>query len=298
MVDAESEDSGTGGSGTRDRLTDVVELVNHETRAAILVALADRHREAPRHPALRFSELRERVGHDDPGNFNYHLQRLTGELVERTDDGYELSEVGHRFVGTLLSGKYDPDVELAVPDVEFECLVCGGVAAVAYADGTFRVECEGDHSLRVDVSPSVVTDRSVETAVNVALAKGQFETRLTIEGFCPLCGGRTSGGLETSDFEHADALYAAVCERCGVWVQNTAGGCVLDHPAVVSLCYDHGLDVREDAHEVLTDHVGPAEVREEDPLRVEVVVSVGDDAVVLELDETAEVVDVTEDVET
>lgn len=292
------DDRGTGerpsDAETSDRLTDAVELVSHETRAEILIALANRHRESPRNPTLQFSDLRERVGHDDPGNFNYHLQRLTGELVEGTDGGYELSDVGHQLVGALLSERYDPEAELERLDADLSCILCDRTTTVSYANGLLWVECEGDHSLTMNVGPEVLTDHSVGEAVNVALWKSQLEMRLTIEGLCPVCDGQMSGGLDAERYDEPPVFYEAVCDRCGLSHRHVVGGCVLDHPVVVSLCYDHGLDVREDAQEILSEHVGQAEVLDEDPLRVEVDVSVGDEAVTLELDEDGEAVRVEE----
>lgn len=278
-----------------ERLTDAVELVSHEARAEMLVALANRHREAPQEPTLGFAELRKRVGHDDPGNFNYHLQRLTDGLVEKTDEGYELSDVGHQLVGALLSERYDPETELQLPDAELSCVLCDRTATPSYVDGMLRVECAGPHSLAMNVGPEVLTDRRVEAAVNVALWKSQLETRLTVEGICPVCDGATHGGLEPGRGDEEPAVvYRAVCDRCGCSYRHVVGGCVLDHPAVVSLCYDHGLDVREDAQQVLADHVGTPAVLDDDPMRVAVEVSVGGDALTLELDETAAVVSVDE----
>lgn len=277
-----------------DRLTDAVELVSHETRARILVVLAIQQREAPRNSTLRFSELRARVGHEDPGNFNYHLKRLMDGLVRQTETGYRLSDVGHRFVAALLSGQYDPDLTLELPGVETLCLLCDSMADVSYADGTLRVDCESGHSFRGDVGPDIVTGHPVEEALDIALLMSQFDTRLVIDGICPSCNGQTSGGLEPTEKDERPVIYTATCNRCGLLLRNTVGGCVLDHPAVVSLCYEHGLDVREDVWEIMTHHVGVPSLLNDDPIRVEIEVSINDDTLVLGLDQAAQVVRVNE----
>ncbi|WP_436927806.1 winged helix-turn-helix domain-containing protein [Halosimplex amylolyticum] len=77
-------------------VTDTFTLLSDETRVRILAALADADREA-----VCFSDLRGRVGMADSGQFNYHLDRLRGDLVAKTDDGYALTEAG-RAVARLL----------------------------------------------------------------------------------------------------------------------------------------------------------------------------------------------------
>ncbi|QAU14020.1 hypothetical protein EKH57_15640 [Halorubrum sp. BOL3-1] len=85
-----------------------LDLLSHDVWADILAALADRISERPHGETLRFAELRKRIGHDDPGNFNYHLKRLVGTFVEKTDEGYRLSDIGQRLVAVCRSGRFDP----------------------------------------------------------------------------------------------------------------------------------------------------------------------------------------------
>lgn len=75
-----------------ETVTDTFTLLSDETRVRIVLALD----EAPDDRPLRFSELRSAVGVRDGGRFNYHLDRLCGRLVEKTDDGYALSREGER----------------------------------------------------------------------------------------------------------------------------------------------------------------------------------------------------------
>jgi hypothetical protein len=48
--------------------------------------------------AVSFSELRDRVGTRDSGQFNYHLDQLTGHFIRATDSGYELRGSDHNNV--------------------------------------------------------------------------------------------------------------------------------------------------------------------------------------------------------
>jgi DNA-binding transcriptional ArsR family regulator len=76
--------------------TDAFALLSDETRVSILQSLAAAEASPEDPDALSFSELRTRVGVRDGGLFNYHLRKLRGQFVEKTDDGYRLTTEGRR----------------------------------------------------------------------------------------------------------------------------------------------------------------------------------------------------------
>lgn len=86
---APGAESGTHGDPAA--VTDTFTLLSDETRVRIVLALYDASEEA-----VRFSDLRSRVGVRDGGRFNYHLDRLRGHLVEKTGAGYALTDAGER----------------------------------------------------------------------------------------------------------------------------------------------------------------------------------------------------------
>lgn len=266
-----------------------VRLVSHEVRSAILVALARHQQESSPGEPLGFTELRRRVGHDDPGNFNYHLKKLVGNLVRKTDDGYLLSDVGHHYVALLVSGRLDPDVTREFPDAEPACPVCGEGATVEYEDGLLRTACPEEHTTQLNVGPELLDEWSVQETLNIALRRNLFEAKSVVEGVCPYCEGPTTGGFERLHDAIAPVQYEGRCERCGMLVQNTAGGCVLFHPAVVAFCYRHGIDIYDSAWEVLSTNIAAVRVREEQPLTVEVEIAIDDDRLTLTLDRWATV---------
>jgi DNA-binding transcriptional ArsR family regulator len=85
-MDKPTEDVGDVETLPPDR---AFELLSNETRIAILRVLASADEEC-----LPFSILRKRVGIDDSGQFNYHLNRLAGHYVRRTRDGYIICQTG------------------------------------------------------------------------------------------------------------------------------------------------------------------------------------------------------------
>ena len=66
------------------------DLLGNDIRLRIVRELSVAGSDAP----LSFSGLRERVGVEDSGRFNYHLDRLTGPLVCKRPDGYTLTPAG------------------------------------------------------------------------------------------------------------------------------------------------------------------------------------------------------------
>lgn len=77
---------------------DAFSVLGNETRMEIIQELADASDRLP------FSELRDRVGVSDSGQFNYHLDKLVGHFVEDTEDGYGLRRAGERVIEAVVSG--------------------------------------------------------------------------------------------------------------------------------------------------------------------------------------------------
>lgn len=267
-----------------------IELMSHEVRADILSALLRHHRAKSATESVRFSELRERVGHEDPGNFNYHLDRLRGNLVEQTDRGYRLSDIGHQLVALFVSGRFDPDVTREFPEVEPPCLLCGVSSTVVYEDGIFHVRCGDGHEVRLASGWKILESRSVRKALNSALRRNLLHAKSVIDGICPYCEGKASMGVNRLTDDTIPVEYEGSCHRCGWVLRNSPRGCVLFHPASVSFCHRHGLDVYDDAWDVLATHVETVTVDERDPLRIAVVLSIDGDRLALTLDDSGDVV--------
>lgn len=109
---AEDGDATAGSPGDdatpRDPATvaSLFSLLGEEIRVRILEELAAARRTDS--GGLSFSTLRERVGVEDSGRFNYHLGRLAGRLVEKDDGVYALTPAGRRLVGSLSDPSDEP----------------------------------------------------------------------------------------------------------------------------------------------------------------------------------------------
>jgi ribosomal protein S27AE len=193
---------------------------------------------------LSFSELREAVGVDDSGRFNYHLGELRGRFVEKTGDGYDLRYAGRRLVGALHSGVYTDEATVEPTAVDGECVRCGGRLEAAYEDEQARVTCTdcGIHVVSVGIPPAFVDGREDDLATAI---DGYVRTmsRQFVAGFCSSCRGRTSGRLER-DEEHGPRAVLE-CERCGNSFHGFVTAAVIDHSEVLSFYRDHGLNARD-----------------------------------------------------
>ncbi|MDY6764215.1 MAG: helix-turn-helix domain-containing protein, partial [Halobacteria archaeon] len=93
--------------------------LGNETRMEILQTLAEADE------PLMFRELRKRVGLDDPGNFNYHLNKLKGQFVRKTDGGYKLTQSGNHVYQAILSGTVTQTPTVEPTELDERCYHCG-----------------------------------------------------------------------------------------------------------------------------------------------------------------------------
>jgi hypothetical protein len=102
-------------------------LLGNETRLAILRTLA-----AAGGP-LSFTDLRNRVGIRQGGQFNYHFDKVVGHFVDKREDGYVLRQTGKRVVEAVLSGTLTEPPVLGPTVVEgWPCPYCGAPCEVRY----------------------------------------------------------------------------------------------------------------------------------------------------------------------
>jgi DNA-binding transcriptional ArsR family regulator len=272
-----------------------------ETRVAILRALWEADGQA-----LSFSDLRDAVGMRDSGQFNYHLDKLTGRFVTETGEGYALTLAGRKINGAVdggaytMTGSFDP---LEVPEA---CPSCGGDRRLRYEDETVTVECDScAMHATAGVPPAVFA--GYDRAEVPAVADRYFRTIYgqLAEGFCWYCEGRLDPSVvagaslvddpavldEYPEWYDELPLVAYRCRRCGADPVADLGTALADHPAVVSFYYDRGVDIRERPQwELVAWDPDRARIRERDPLRAAVTYTADGDDLTLVVDGDCEVV--------
>jgi len=290
-------------TGAEEALEEAFSVIADETRFGILRALWAAHTEnletvdGPTLEPVSFSRLRERVGVGDSGRFNYHLDRLVPRFVRSQAEGYVLADAGARAVGAAVSGVYTAD-DTSLDTTEMDDCTepdCSGTLQARYADGRMTVECDTcEVNAVVSVPPVVVETHDVGTNPDAVQQFSFTRMQRIVRGFCTLCSGpldrEVPGVLGESDNQRVTVTHT--CEECGNVVRTTAVVLVTDHPAVVSLLDDAGIDYRDIAFWRRPQGVEYREqLRSEDPLRVAVITTVEDERLTLVMDEQLEVVE-------
>jgi hypothetical protein len=283
--------------GSTDGLEETFGLVANDIRLDILRTLWDLYTDdpAPEPEPVQFSTLRERVGVRDPGQFHYHLDELVPRLVSHHEEGYTLTSAGAQVVAAGVSGRYtDTDASLDPQPVE-ECSNCDGTLELRYEQGHAVADCDGCEATRIMSAPPILVvahdvEENPELLGTFTLAKLQQ----TVRGFCQLCSGPVEARVPDSSLdgqveplEGVKVVYE--CTECRAPFYVTATMAVLDHPAVVALLHDGGIDYREVPSWGVTSALDSKErILDDDPVRVEVTV---DEELTLVLDENLEVLE-------
>lgn len=270
-------------------------LIGNEIRAEILGILG-----AEPYAGLSFSELRSRVDADlDSSQFNYHLQQLVGQFVEKTDDGYEMRPEGVALYRTIRAGTFNRRATAGPLDAGFDCYFCEGRVEASYADGTFAIQCPDCAHVYTETMapPSAVADE--EAALANVDQYNRHRLLAAAQGVCTIC----ANGLDTSfvpgedvwteGSERLDVFVATECGHCGNQRYTSVGLALLYHPSLVAFLHDRGLDVTAVPHWELewamTDR--HTTVRSTDPWAVALTVSRGGDTLELVVDEALNVVE-------
>lgn len=137
--------------------------LGNETRIEILRALGDV--EQP----LSFSELHDRIEMRDSSQFNYHLEKLVGHFVRKSEAGYALRRAGRRVIEAVLSGAVTQAPVVGRTEVDHPCHLCGAPIEVTFHEervelycttcaGTYREEILSTNPLRARFTFSIGDD--------------------------------------------------------------------------------------------------------------------------------------------
>lgn len=271
------------------------EVLGQEVRIGILRALVERWIADPENTAASFSELREATGVSDSGQFNYHLDKLTGLFVRKTDDGYDLTAAGRAVAGAILSGSFEADGDWGPTELDEPCHQCGATVSARYSDGIISVECENGHLNHRDSIPrSIVEGSDLPTAIERATLLGQHDMELLTRGLCPRCNDDLDPNLVLDNGDEFPLLEGH-CDRCGYYFTGPVTLVILTHPVLRTYYLERGIDVRETplwSHSFLVDP-DRVTVESDDPPQVRLDASqndhvlsflVGQDCSVLEYD--------------
>jgi len=235
---------------------DAFELLGNETRVRILQTLGTADEPVP------FSELHDRVGLRDSGQFNYHLNRLVGHFLQKTDAGYELRRAGERVVEAVLSGAVTDAPVLELTPVDHACPVCGAPVEAAFREERVELyctQCPGnyvsedmdaptgdDHDSDHDhgylgyhpLPPAGVHGRTAGEVFRAAATWGHLELMAASAGVCPRCSATLDRSVAVCESHDTGSGLCETCDRRhAVTVGLRCTNCIYDEagPAPVAL---------------------------------------------------------------
>jgi ferredoxin len=274
-------------------LNDALGIIGEKTRATIIIELGQAKSTDPSESnTLGYSELMKRVGAEDSGRFNYHLNKLVGPFVKKRDEGYSLRLPGQLIYEAVIAGTLT-DRQAIEPFQVDSCPDCGGMLSAAYhPDHLLIVECTNCETLfdTVHFPARGTLNRSKTGILDAAYQRRYHKIATMCRGVCFTCGAKIDRALETA----ASITYgsASVEEMAGLetYAVLECTGCntsLVGHPANVSLAFpvvvgffaDHDADVALERW--WDDPINSArkgiEVIQEEPRMVEISFQMGED---------------------
>jgi hypothetical protein len=327
MVDANSSGSPfeTVADTVGERTVEAFELIANETRVAILLTLWEAIDPGPPpfEPTLSFSELRKRVGMRHGKQFNYHLDKLVGQFVRKTDAGYSLTTSAERVLSVMWAGTLTHTPSFSDERIDAACMLCGTPTVVDYSDGVLIQRCPSCDGVTREPDeppgaiakeyrpPAGLENRTPQEFVQRGKTWQRHRRHAFIERTCPDCSGTITTTIEVCDdhdshdltvCEHCDRVHeivaSFVCDVCKSSMRTGVWNTILTEVAVIAFFHGHGLDTKaledELAYGVLYEAVEGVAVRSERPLEILVTVELDGDRLDVTLDDEVHVIDVTE----
>ena len=293
---------------------DAFGVLGNRIRMAILRTLW----ESPER-AVPYAELERRTP-VSTDNFNYHLEKLVGQFVRRSDDGYTLRYAGEHVVRAVVTGVFTEDPSLEPVVIDSRCPYCGSPVELRYADERLTARCTSCGGVIDDEEypqgtymsygfpPSGLAGRTPEELLEAAHVFYDSKVTPMMDGVCPECAARVDHAISTCE-DHApgdDGLCRACDTRFAVWTEYTCERCeyarrvppwfrLLNEPAVISFYHEHGDFEQTVPFKKLTWENAPfvrsisQSVASTDPLEILVEFPLGDAALAVTIDADLEI---------
>ncbi|WP_135536194.1 ArsR/SmtB family transcription factor [Halostella pelagica] len=218
-------------------------VIGNETRLEILEALWT----AEERP-VSFSDLRKRVGMRDSAQFNYHLDKLRGQFVRKTEDGYGFRHAGWAVIHAVQAGSINEHPRIEPFGVEGDCVDCGAGLQASYDDERIVVDCEecGRIHANYPFPPGGLDDRTTGEVMAAFNQRVRHLHCLMADGVCPECSGTVETTVERDPATlELDVAVRHECQRCRHQLTTSIGQVLLDHAEIVSFYRDHGIDLNQ-----------------------------------------------------
>jgi hypothetical protein len=240
---------------------------------------------------VSYAEIKNDLGIQDSGRFNYHLDKLTGTFVSKTAEGYALSFSANTLYQAILSTRPIADHPTPVFDVEEPCPECGSTCEIRYETECVVSQCPScdSQSFAYPFPAGAFTGRTDEEALRAVVQRMYHHVSLAQQGVCPYCSGTmTAEWLSGHDTEFpSNVLVHYTCSLCGMELHTGVVAMIQQYSAVTSLFDEYGIDLRETLPWEFRGYASRkgVTVRSEDPLCIEVPVTIDDDEFTVIVDE-------------
>jgi DNA-binding transcriptional ArsR family regulator len=290
-------------NGAVGAVEDAFSVLGDETRLQILLELTEVVREDGYGTGLTFSELRTRVGVEDSGRFNYHLNELRDGFVEKVDNEYVAQFPGLAVISAVYAGLYE-DVDADEPlttETGTECQRCSRPLKIHYEGNQLWTECtEHGQQDRWVVPAGAYTNRSLEELANVVYTRLLANFSLARQDICLHCWGQMTieypieSERENNPSGNEFIWMAVGCQRCWNQMQMVPlRSFMATHPLVAGPFREHGYDQFETIQKVmrLDNSLCDTELHADEPVSATVRIELEDEELELTVDETCSVTD-------
>lgn len=250
---------------------EVFALLGDETRVQILQVLGGEVDEP-----ITFSELQDRLGMSDSGQFNYHLRKLVGHFVRKVEEGYELTYAGKQLMGALHAGTYTASATMEPLEIESPCPVCEGTLVATYEDEHVVMSCEDCAEWRnVFPFPPGALEGFEGPELIDALDRWMWSLMERIyAGFCPNCSARLEGHVRIASEDAAGARVSFHCQQCDEEADFSLHTLAFFDMDAACFFNEHGLDLRTAPLWEIGDQIdNDVEILSEDPVTARIQLS-------------------------
>ncbi|WP_276256093.1 winged helix-turn-helix domain-containing protein [Halomontanus rarus] len=227
---------------------DSVGALGNRWRLEILLSLAEAEWEHRTNGyVLSFTELYDAVDVASTSQFSYHLEKLVGQFVDETEDGYRLTRAGGKLVRAIFSGVYERAPAFEPIDLEGGCLACDSTALVgARRDDMFVVTCaECETTLVADYLPRSQTRSRTPAEIAESVSRRIWSTVVLVRGgVCPECYGRVETTVDSQELgERSFFTSVSTCCECRFTVHLPIEVSAAFHPAAIGFLREHGTSL-------------------------------------------------------
>jgi hypothetical protein len=193
--------------------------------------------------ALAFSELRDRLGNPDSGQFTYHLNKLVGHFASHDADGYEIRRAGERVLEAVLSGAVTDSPVVDSTLVDRACQYCGSPVGITYREEQLTVFCTGCEGIYGELAdadghghlgtlflpPAGLDNRTADEMLQAAYVWGELTAMASACGVCPRCSGVLTESVSIcEDHDPVGAACGTCDERYAIGIHFECTNCTYD----------------------------------------------------------------------